>query len=186
MPKSKYSHSEVTESLMEVFRKVGYEGASMEELSKAVGLRKSSLYHHFPKGKKQMAEEVLKFASRWVSENIVSHLNSDSDPDERLKRALEGINTLYSDGSSACILRALSMDTGLGLFFTLINTAFDDLIGGFSKLARDFGKSDAESKVIAEDIVIKIQGSLVVGSGTGNVTLFGRMLSDIEASFIGN
>ncbi|MEM8810542.1 MAG: TetR/AcrR family transcriptional regulator, partial [Cyanobacteria bacterium P01_G01_bin.38] len=34
--------------LTPVFRRYGYEGASLSMLSKATGLGKASLYHHFP------------------------------------------------------------------------------------------------------------------------------------------
>ena len=60
MANLKYSQNDVIQSLLEVFRKVGYDGASLQQLANATGLKKSSLYHRFPEGKKQMAEEVLK------------------------------------------------------------------------------------------------------------------------------
>ncbi len=63
----------------EVFRRVGYDGASLEELAKATGLKKSSLYHRFPEGKRQMATEVLRFAGQWVKENITDVLKRDTE-----------------------------------------------------------------------------------------------------------
>jgi len=117
---------------LEVFRKVGYDGASLEALASASGLKKSSLYHRFPGGKKQMAKEVLKFAGQWVSMNITEILKADGDPTMRLKSALNNIDQFYSGGQKACILRALSMDTGLDLFSQLIHSAFEDLINDIS------------------------------------------------------
>lgn len=184
MAKLKYTQNEVTEALMEVFRRVGYEGASLEELAKASGLRKSSLYHRFPGGKKQMAEEVLKYAGQWVKENITNTLYREGEPDARLKKALKGINTLYAGGENACILRALSLSTGLDLFYKMINQALGDFLEGFSKLALDLGYSSKEARVLAENAVIKIQGSLIVGRGTANPGLFKRMLQEIESDFL--
>jgi len=46
--------------LTDVFRNVGYDGASLAVLADATGLKKASLYHRFPGGKEQMAEEVFK------------------------------------------------------------------------------------------------------------------------------
>ncbi len=41
--------------LDDVFRRRGYEGATLSVLSRACGLGKASLYHHFPGGKDEMA-----------------------------------------------------------------------------------------------------------------------------------
>ena len=126
-----------------------------------------------------MAKEVLKFAGQWVGTNITRFLREDGDPRKRLKSALENIDQLYSGGQSACILRALSMDAGLDLFSQLIHGAFEDWINGFAKLAVDFGFSSKQSKKIAEDVVIKIQGSLIVARGTGNKAIFKRTLKEV-------
>lgn len=186
MANLKYSQIEVTQALMEVFRQVGYEGASLEELAKATGLRKSSLYHRFPGGKKQMAEEVLKFAGQWVKENITNVLNRNNDPKKRLIAALKAVDQLYAGGQSACILRALSMDTGLDLFSTLISGAFEDLVTGFSKVGQDLGYAKSESKRLAEEAVIKIQGALILGRGTNNPLLFPRVLKEIRKTLTDN
>ncbi len=179
----KVSQDELLLGLLQVFRKVGYDGASLNALASASGLKKSSLYHRFPGGKKQMAKEVLKFAGQFVGTNITGILKSDGDPTMRLKRALKNIDQLYSGGQSACILRALSMDTGLDLFSQLIHGAFEDWINGFSKLAKDFGFASKESIKMAEDVVIKIQGSLIVARGTANEVIFKRILKEVENSF---
>ncbi len=184
MAQFKVSQEELILGLLEVFRKVGYDGASLEALARASGLRKSSLYHRFPGGKKQMANEVLKYAGQWVGANITAILKEDGDPTMRLKRALKNIDQLYSGGQSACILRTLSMDTGFDLFSNLIHGAFEDWINGFSKLAVDLGIAPNESKRMAEDVVVKIQGSLIVGRGTGNRAIFKRTLKELENSLI--
>ena len=48
---------DVLAGLTEVFQSKGYEAASLQDLARATGLKKASLYHRFPGGKKQMAEE---------------------------------------------------------------------------------------------------------------------------------
>lgn len=50
--------AQIVGRLFIVFRDHGYEGASLADLSRATKLGKSSLYHHFPRGKEQMAEAV--------------------------------------------------------------------------------------------------------------------------------
>ena len=50
---------ELIARLSGVFRDVGYEGATLSALAAATGLQKASLYHRYPGGKQQMADEVL-------------------------------------------------------------------------------------------------------------------------------
>ena len=50
---------EVVDRLTRVFRREGYDGASLARLSEATGLGRSSLYHHFPRGKEDMADAVF-------------------------------------------------------------------------------------------------------------------------------
>jgi AcrR family transcriptional regulator len=54
----------------------GYLGMSMEEIAKSIGIRKASLYHHFPGGKEEMvaelAEQVLKRAEAGILEAVSS------------------------------------------------------------------------------------------------------------------
>jgi AcrR family transcriptional regulator len=59
MPPALISRNEVIARVMAVVRREGYDGASLAELSKATGLGKSSLYHHFPDGKNDMVAAVL-------------------------------------------------------------------------------------------------------------------------------
>lgn len=46
----------------------GYLGVSMDAVAKAIGVRKASLYHHFPGGKEQM---ILEIAERAIAEDRV-------------------------------------------------------------------------------------------------------------------
>ncbi|MFY0601713.1 MAG: TetR/AcrR family transcriptional regulator [Cyclobacteriaceae bacterium] len=183
MAEIKVSDDKLISGFLEVFRKVGYEGASLEELARASGLKKSSLYHRFPGGKKQMAREVLEFSNRRRYEIVMKTLRAEGDPQIRLSSVLKNLNELYSGGTNTCILRALSMNTGLDLFFELIQGAFEDLISGFAKNIEDFGIDKEDARKRAEDIVIKIQGGLVVAKGTGRTEIFARVLGDIETSF---
>ena len=55
--------------IAEVFRKHGYEGASLARIGQATGLGKGSLYNFFPCGKEEMAAGVLAHIVAWFEEN---------------------------------------------------------------------------------------------------------------------
>jgi len=82
--------TELLPILLELFRRQGYAGVSIADVSKATGLGKSSLYHHFPEGKEQMAREVLQHVEAGVRESFVAPLKAEGDPHERLRNGQDG------------------------------------------------------------------------------------------------
>lgn len=77
----------ILESAAQVFCQKGYNGASMADIAKAVGLQKATLYHHFG-SKQDILAELLDRAMAIVSENMAQVLQQDSPPDEKLKTAM--------------------------------------------------------------------------------------------------
>jgi TetR/AcrR family transcriptional repressor of lmrAB and yxaGH operons len=52
-----------------LFRRQGYAGTGVNDIVALSGAPKGSLYHYFPKGKEQIAEEAVLFAGRLVAES---------------------------------------------------------------------------------------------------------------------
>ena len=67
-----------------VFRADGYDGASLTALAGAAGLKKASLYHRFPGGKAQMAQEALADAFDWFAAHVIAPLDRPGAPADRL------------------------------------------------------------------------------------------------------
>lgn len=176
---------DILNSLTEVFRAKGFEGASLKELADKTGLKKASLYHRFPNGKEEMALAVLSNAVKWGQENLLKTLSDESEiPEFRLKKGLDQIRTMYNYGEKSCVFRALSMKTGLELFDDQLRkgvqlwvTAFE-IIG----IALKFPSNEAEK--LALDTLIEIQGSLVVATCFGNTDIFEKTLQNIENRYL--
>ena len=108
---------EMLQGLLSVFRSRGYDGASLNELSEASGLKKASLYHRFPGGKKDMSVAVLTFMESQVREHVYNVLTGKEEKRQvRLAKALDNVNNLYRGGEEICMYRSLSLDTGITLF----------------------------------------------------------------------
>jgi AcrR family transcriptional regulator len=179
MAHPKIEQEELIEKLFEVFRESGYEGASLMQLSEATGLKKPSLYHRFPGGKEEMVEIVLDYADHYMREQVVKVLEGEGEPFERLTLALHNMQTMYDDGRKACILRALSLGSSLTLFSERIQKSFTLLLDGFSYWAASAHFSSQDAKTVAENILIRIQGALVVARAMQNPTIFRRTIQEI-------
>ncbi len=176
---------EILTGLTKVFRSKGYEGATLKELSEATGLKKASLYHRFPNGKKEMADAVLNYINEWVNDNVFqSLLDEEFEPHIRLKNGLSQIRTLYDGGNNTCIFRALSMQAGIELFEEQINKGMSAWLSTFKEIgiALQYNAEEAAQKAL--QVLIQIQGSLIVTKGLNDISIFENTLQNIEQDYL--
>lgn len=180
----KVESSELLAGLMTVLRSKGYDGASLNELASASGLKKASLYHRFPGGKQEITAAVLQYVGDWLETNLKQVLlNEDASPAQRLAKAIANIEALYDQGKQTCIIRALSMDSGVDMFAQELKQGIDQWIEGFSTLGRAFGYSDQEAQQKAWEVITNIQGSLVVSKAIGSTEPFAQAIGRIWALY---
>jgi TetR/AcrR family transcriptional regulator, lmrAB and yxaGH operons repressor len=164
--------------LARVFSEVGYEGASLALLADATGLQKASLYHRFPRGKTQMAEEVLASTGSWLQAQILSPLKGPGTPAERLATVAANLDRFYHGGARACLLNMLSSPRiDDGPFAPAIRAAFEALIAAFSDLAGESGANPETARLRGERAVMLLQGALVLSRGTGSTAPFRSFLA---------
>jgi AcrR family transcriptional regulator len=180
MPITKTSPIDVDQKLFETFSRFGYDGTSVELLAKASGLKKASLYHRFPGGKKEMASHVLDNMASWITENVSSILNNKDLPtDTRLRKALTALKKLYSGENSNCILRMLSVGSDSAAFQPQIAKCFNMLIDGFTTIAIENGLPKGKARAKAKEAVIEMQGSLVLSRALNDRTIVKNWLAGI-------
>lgn len=185
MRNQKVDQENIDQSLFSLFSEFGYDGASMELMSKATGLKKASLYHRFPKGKMEMAQHVLKIVEQGIQTNIVSILTDEKvKPTVRLKKAIQAIDQFYNGGANNCLLRTLTIGADAAEFKEGVTHCFALLTNAFTTIAVELGSTANEGEKKAKNIVMLIQGSLVLAGATRDKSYFKNCLSEIPA-FIG-
>ena len=185
MRPQKVLDDQILAGLTKIFRSKGYEGASLQELAEATGLKKASLYHRFPNGKQEMAAAVLEYIDKWVNENIFGALlDEEKAPQARLKKGLDQIRVLYDNGSEICIFRALSMEAGLALFEKQVNGGMKQWIDTFKKTGMALGLSAANAEKEALKTLIEIQGSLIVTRILNDLKIFDNTIKNIESRYL--
>ncbi len=176
---------DILEGLTQEFRSKGFEGASLKDLAEATGLKKASLYHRFPNGKREMAEAVFTYMGKWVEDHIFSALGDEENPPAlRLKNGLAQIDMLYAGGEKTCILRALSMQSGLELFQEQIRRGMVLWLEAFQKIGLALGLTSKIAQENALQSLIAIQGSLVVAKGLNDSKVFSNVLRSIENRYL--
>lgn len=171
---------DLTACLARVFSDVGYEGASLAILAQATGLQKASLYHRFPGGKQQMADQVLSKTGTWLRSAVLEPLAGPGTPQVRLAQVVRSLDGFYGGGARACLLNMLSSPrSGDGPFSAAIRAAFEALIAGFAGLAEAAGANAATARLRGERAVMLLQGSLVLARGLGSNAPFQRVLDGL-------
>lgn len=176
---------ELLARLARVFCDRGFEGASLAQLSAAAGLRKASLYHRFPGGKRQMAEEVLANAAARIEALARAMLDGPGAPSARAAQAAAALDAFYSGGARACLLNMLSAPRDEeGPFVDGVRAAFETLIAAFAALAEQAGAPAPDARARAERAAMLLHGGLVVSRGLRSPAPWRRALDALTAELI--
>lgn len=179
MPAAKLTRDEALHRIADVFRRFGYEGASLSEISRSTGLGRASLYHHFPGGKEEMAREVLRWLEKVVATELVAPLEATGRPRARLAKWAVGVERVYAGGRKNCILGAMVLGGSAELFGAELARAFEAQLDALARVLVEAGVGRAEARRRAENALGRIQGALVLGRGLQDAGHFRRVLSEL-------
>lgn len=184
MPAPILSKDEVLDRLLNTFRDKGYEGSSLAELSAATGLMKSSLYHYFPGGKADMAEQVMAHLDRQLAANLYAPLRSNQSPARKLAAMLDTIDAFYESGRKACLFERLCASVDRARFRRPLRRAFTQWMEAVEAICLEAGLSKTVARARAEDFVVRVEGALIVCAGTDDYSVFARTLKDLKATVL--
>jgi TetR/AcrR family transcriptional regulator, lmrAB and yxaGH operons repressor len=154
--------AELLDKISQVFRRYGYEGATMSRLSAAPGLERASLYHRFPGGKDEMVAAAAASGNAWFGQHVLQPLSQPGDPADQVKLVCQRLREFYDDGRLPCVLESLSLPAGSEELHRSLNSSLDAWMEAFTLLARKSGFSPAAARDRAEQAIIEIEGSLVL------------------------
>ena len=185
MPPALLPRDEVLDRVMTVFRRAGYDGTSLTELSKATGLGKSSLYHHFPNGKDDMLLGVLERLAAQLCAALFEPLRGSGSPKKRIDAMVRTLDAFYVHGQESCLLAQVVLGSTRPRFRAPLHAIFAEWIDAMAAVVVDAGHSKAVARHRAEDAVGRIEGALVLSAGVGDLQVFARMLKQLPAALLG-
>jgi AcrR family transcriptional regulator len=86
---SKQKLREICRVAARVFYEKGYDGASMQDIAKAVGLTKAGLYHHVG-SKDRLLFEIMNYGMDILDETVLQKVRDIQDPREKLRQTIIG------------------------------------------------------------------------------------------------
>ena len=113
----------------ELFRTKGYYAVGLNEIIKASGAPKGSLYYYFPKGKEQLASEAVRFVGQRLRHEVEEQLYKVDDAAASLQNLLKNMaadfNTRKNNYFSVALL-ALETVENSGDLKTACREVFDE------------------------------------------------------------
>jgi TetR/AcrR family transcriptional regulator, lmrAB and yxaGH operons repressor len=150
------------DQLGRVFRERGYEGATLTQLAAATGLGKASLYHHFPGGKAEMAEALLRDAVAAAERLAFSHLDGPGAPGERLERFLGGYGDYLQHSGGQCLLAVLTLGSGSSEHAARITTQFEHWQHALARVFEACGQKRKRATRSATELLAQLYGAQVL------------------------
>jgi TetR/AcrR family transcriptional repressor of lmrAB and yxaGH operons len=123
------SRQRMIEATIDLMRSSGLSGAGINEIVRASGAPKGSLYHFFPGGKQQIAAEALTAYSQRVMAFIDAALASQTKPHLKVRALFDAFARRVEDGrfrkSCAAGTVCLDLDADLELLRGVVADAFE-------------------------------------------------------------
>jgi TetR/AcrR family transcriptional regulator, lmrAB and yxaGH operons repressor len=162
-----------------VFRRFGYEAASLSLLSKETSLGRSSLYHFFPGGKEEMAAAVLDLAERTVRKDLMQSLAAPDAPERQVDKFIAKLAEYYEGGTIGCLYSTLTLHDcppAIGAQVAELNEQWIAAMAAYLS-----ARGDANANATAERAFRLVQGGLVVALATREPKRFDASLRDLRA-----
>lgn len=174
----------VADQLFELFRWGGFEGVSLGDIAKATALGRSSLYHHFPGGKEEMAEAVMDRAAAWTDAHLLAPLRQDAPRAVRVDAMLAAARRLYDDGRAPCIVAAMRRGPAPAPVCRRAHTLLASWVETLEAALVATDAAPTAAQAAAVDAVIRIQGALIVAGALADPTLFPRALETVRENLL--
>jgi TetR/AcrR family transcriptional regulator, lmrAB and yxaGH operons repressor len=176
MTRTVFEKADVVPLLAEVFRELGYEGATLSRITVRTGLGKGSLYHFFPSGKEEMAAAILAEVDDWFVRHVFVPLES-ADPHAAIAQMWREVDAYFRSGRRICLVGAFALDATRDKFSAAIRLYFARWVTALAGALRRAGHAADQAAAEAEAAVLGIQGALVLARALNDEKVFTRALA---------
>jgi AcrR family transcriptional regulator len=178
----KATRASLEDQLVTVFKKRGYEGATLNQLADATGLGKASLYHHFPGGKAEMAAVLLRRAVARLQKSAFSRLTKSAPATQRLQQFVDGFSAYTEHGESQCLVAVLAQGSIRETHGDSIARQFQDWTATLTSVFEETGQKPRRARRLAADLLARLYGELLTAQLLGDPKHFRRGIKRIKKS----
>ena len=165
------SRASMVRSAASLIRSRGVSATSLSDVVADSGAPRGSIYHHFPDGKRQLAEDAI----QWTSERLLAHLRAGapSSPSDVLERFIDvwRRTVVASGGTAGCVVAGVAIDTlpDETDVMQLVRATFRSWAALLAKQLEAVGVPSQRATPIALATLAGMEGALILCRAEGNV-----------------
>ena len=165
------SRASMVRSAASLIRSRGVSATSFSDVLADSGAPRGSIYHHFPDGKAQLAEDAI----QWTSERLLTHLRAGAptSPSAVLERfiAMWRQVVVASAGSAGCVVAGVAIDTVPGEkdLMEVVRVTFRSWVAVLAEQLEAAGVPSRRASPIALAALAAMEGALILCRAEGNV-----------------
>jgi TetR/AcrR family transcriptional regulator, lmrAB and yxaGH operons repressor len=163
------TRASMVRSAASLIRSRGVSATSLSEVLADSGAPRGSIYHHFPQGKTQLAEDAI----RWTSERVLAYLRTG--PTDSASEVLERFIDLWrqvvvtSGGSAGCVVAGVAIDTvDDAPLMQVVRTAFRSWVEVLAAQLQAAGVPAHRAVPIAQTTLAGMEGALILCRAEGD------------------
>jgi len=154
------SRASMVRSAASLIRSRGVNATSFSDVLADSGAPRGSIYHHFPDGKMQLAEDAI----QWTSERLLTHLRAAAPSMWRQV-------VVASGGSAGCVVAGVAIDTVPGEkdLMAVVRATFRSWVAVLAEQLEAAGVPSRRATPIALATLAAMEGALILCRAEGNV-----------------
>lgn len=156
----------ILDTTAELFRRYGYTGTGMKQVVAEAGAPFGSLYHHFPGGKEQLGEKVVRRSGRMYFGLFEAIYDRAPNPVAGTEDFFAGAAEVLreTDYADACPIATIALEVASTNEPLRRATAdvFEGWIGGAAGRFAAAGVPDAEARKLALSVIAALEGAFVL------------------------
>ena len=167
---TKDSRASMVRSAASLIRTRGVSATSFSDVLADSGAPRGSIYHHFPKGKEQLAADAI----QWTSERVLAHQRAN--PATTASGVLERFidmwrqTVIVSGGKAGCVVAGVAIDTVAGEpgLIDVVRSTFRSWADLLADQLEAVGLPADRASAIATATLAGMEGALILCRAEGN------------------
>ncbi len=178
------SREEVLDRLQKAFRACGYDATSLADLAEATGLKKASLYHYFPGGKREMVLAVVDKVMQEFAAAVARENEMPGSAEKRLDLFFQVLLDYFGTGEELCVIGNLAVSSELPGVAGAVASGFSAWTNVLVRCLREMGVPKEEARMRALEAVALFQGSIVLTRGLNDPRIFRQLIKRMRVRLL--
>jgi AcrR family transcriptional regulator len=185
------TRTRIRDAAIVLFRRNGYSGTGLKRIAADSAAPFGSIYHFFPGGKQQLAEETIRTSGREYGHLVLALLDSVPDPVESIEHAFRAAaDTLAAtDYADACPIATMALEVASTNEVLRLATArvFEEWVSAGTEWFGRWVSDPERARSLAQSMIMILEGAFVLSRAARDpepLLVAGRTMAEMTRAAI--